>query len=77
MRSTGQIIWVNFYGRKNQGAVCGAAFSVGVIASGLGPLTLAWAKQLSGSFHIGLWIFLAMPIFSAAYVFTAKKPVKQ
>ena len=76
IRTAGQVTWINYYGRKNQGAVCGAALSVMVVASGVGPLPLAWSEQLTGSFNLGLWIFLVLPVLSGLCVFGARKPVK-
>lgn len=76
IRTAGQVTWINYYGRKNQGAVCGAALSVMVVASGVGPLPLAWSEKLTGSFNLGLWIFLVLPVLSALCVFGARKPVK-
>ena len=76
MRTTGQVTWINYYGRKNQGAVCGAALSVMVVASGVGPFPLAWSEKQTGSFNLGLWIFLVLPVLSALCVFGARKPVK-
>ena len=76
IRTAGQVTWINYYGRKNQGAVCGAALSVMVVASGVGPLPLASSEKLTGSFNLGLWIFLVLPILSGLCVFGARKPVK-
>ena len=76
MRTAGQVTWINFYGRKNQGAVCGAALSVMVVASGGGPLPLAWSEKMTGSFSSGLWIFLVLPVLSGLCVFGARKPIK-
>lgn len=77
IRTAGQVTWINYYGRKNQGAVCGAALSVMVVASGIGPYPLAWSEQKTGSFTLGLSIFLILPIISAACVWTARKPTKK
>jgi MFS family permease len=76
IRTAGQVTWINYYGRKNQGAVCGAALSVMVVASGVGPYPLAWSEKQTGSFNLGLWIFLVLPIVSAICVWTAHKPTK-
>ncbi|MFP6621734.1 MAG: MFS transporter, partial [Pirellulaceae bacterium] len=77
MRTAGQVTWINFYGRKNQGAVCGAALAFMVVASGLGPLPLAWSEKQTGSYNLGLWIFLVLPIISGLCVWSARKPVKR
>ena len=77
IRTAGQVTWINYYGRKNQGAVCGAALAVMVVASGVGPYPLAWSKKLTGSFNMGLGIFLVLPLISAICVWTARKPTKK
>ena len=76
MRTAGQVTWINFYGRKNQGAVCGAALAFMVVASGLGPLPLAWSEKQTGSYNLGLWIFLILPIIAGLCVWSARKPTK-
>jgi hypothetical protein len=47
-----------------------------VVASGLGPLPLAWSEKQTGSYNLGLWIFLLLPILSGLCVWSARKPVK-
>ena len=76
MRTTGQVTWINFYGRKNQGAVCGTAFAFMVVASGIGPLPLAWSDELAGGYQAALWAFLSLPLISGLCVWNARKPVK-
>ena len=76
MPTTGQVTWINFYGRRNQGAVCGVALSVMVVASGVGPFPLAWSEKLTGSFSFGLWMFLILPVLSGICVLIAQKPIK-
>ena len=77
IRTAGQVTWINYYGRKNQGAVCGAALSVMVVASGVGPYPLAWSEKQTGSYNLGLSIFLILPVISAICVWTARKPIKK
>lgn len=77
IRSTGTVVWINYYGRLHQGAVRGLAMSFMVAAAAFGPLPLALAKDQLGSYRLALCCFLIMPILAAIAVLTAKMPVKQ
>jgi MFS family permease len=76
LRSTGMVVWVNFYGRKNQGAIAGTAMSISAIASACGPLPLALASDHFGSHQPALVIFLVIAVLAACAVFTARPPQK-
>ena len=73
-RSAGTVVWINYYGRVHQGAVRGMAWSVMILASALGPLPLALSIDHFGSYNPALWLFLALPVFSAIAVMTAQGP---
>ena len=72
MRSTGTVVWINYYGRGNQGAVRGVAFSVMILASAVGPLPLAVSIDHFGSYNPALICFLILPLLSALAVLSAK-----
>ena len=74
MRSTGTVVWLNYYGRAHQGAVRGVAFSVMILAAAIGPLPFALAIDRVGSYNIALLAFVAVPLFAGAVVVTAKPP---
>jgi MFS family permease len=76
IRSTGTVIWINYYGRLYQGAVRGLAMSVMVIAAAFGPLPLAFAKDYLGGYQVVLCSFLLLPLLAAIVVLTATVPVK-
>ena len=76
LRSTGMVVWINYYGRAHQGKIRGVAFSVMILASALGPLPLAVAFDQSGSWTPALLGFLAIPVVSAILVWTAYRPVR-
>jgi len=77
IRSTGMVVWINYYGRQFQGAVRGFAMSIMVIAAAFGPLPLALAKDYLGNYELALLIFLALPAISVAAVLTAAPPAKK
>lgn len=77
IRSTGMVVWINYYGRLHQGAVRGLALSVMVIAAAFGPLPLAMAKDGAGaSYDFALACFLVFPLVAGLAVLTAKTPQK-
>ena len=51
IRSAGCIVWINFFGRKHQGAIQGMSMSIMVLAAALGPVPPALAHDLSGSYE--------------------------
>jgi MFS family permease len=76
IRSTGTVVWINYYGRLYQGAVRGLALSVMVGAAALGPLPLALSKDYSGDYQLALGCFLVLPVLATVAVLSASPPVK-
>lgn len=76
LRSTGMVVWINYYGRAQQGSIRGVAFSAMILASALGPLPFALSFDETGSWTPALLGFLGVPIVSAVLVWTARRPVK-
>ena len=74
MRSTGTVVWLNYYGRAHQGAVRGVAFSVMILASAVGPLPFALAVDWLDSYNTALLAFVTVPLLAGAVVVTAKPP---
>jgi MFS family permease len=74
MRSTATVVWINYFGRAHQGAVRGVAWSVMIMASAIGPLPLAYSIDHYGAYEPALIMFLALPMFAAAAVWTAYPP---
>jgi MFS family permease len=74
LRSTGMVVWLNYYGRAHQGAVRGVAFSVMILAAAVGPLPFALAVDQLGSYNTALAAFVVVPLFTAVLVATAKPP---
>ncbi|MFH1302076.1 MAG: MFS transporter [Planctomycetota bacterium] len=73
-RSTATVVWINYYGRMNQGAVRGVAWSMMILASALGPLPVAMSIDYFGSYNPVLYLFTAMPLVAAAAVWSAHPP---
>lgn len=74
IRSAGSVVWINYFGRQHQGAIQGVSMSIMVFAAALGPVPAAIAKDVTGSYTIALWAFLAIPVCSGIAVLSAKPP---
>jgi len=74
--NTGNVIWANYFGRKNLGSIRGATTWVVGVTSAIGPLPIGLLFDVTGGYTIGLWLYivlLAPMIISAAL---AVKPVR-
>lgn len=74
LRTAGTVVWVNYYGRENQGVIRGAALSSMILAAALGPLPLAMANDYWGSYGSALALFTVLPLLSMGLVLTASQP---
>ena len=77
LRSTGMVVWMNYYGREHQGAIRGIAMAVMILAAAAGPLPLALSMDWFGTYDIALYGFIAIPVAAAAIVVTAEPPRRQ
>ena len=77
IRTAGTVVWVNYYGRENQGVIRGAAYSAMILAASLGPLPLAMANDRWGSYDSALALFAVIPLASMALVLTASQPERR
>ena len=76
LRTAGTVVWVNYYGRENQGVIRGVALSVMIFAAAIGPLPLALANDYWGRYDAALAFFTLVPLLSMALVLTAKRPLR-
>ena len=77
LRTAGTIVWVNYYGRQNQGVIRGAAMSAMILAAAVGPMPLAMSNDMLGTYDPVLIAFVIIPLLSMLLVFSAKKPTRQ
>ncbi|MBQ16301.1 MAG: hypothetical protein CMJ65_04160 [Planctomycetaceae bacterium] len=75
IRTAGTAVWINYYGRTNQGAIRGVAMAAAVVAAAVGPLPLALSLDLTGSYATALAVFAVIPLVSGLLVLTAHRPV--
>lgn len=76
LRTAGTVVWVNYYGRQNQGVIRGAANSGMILAAAVGPLPLAMANDYFHSYQSALLAFMLIPLVSMAWVATATVPTR-
>lgn len=76
-RTAGTVVWVNYYGRQNQGVIRGAAMSSMILAAAVGPLPLAMSNDYLGTYGPVLLVYAVLPLASMALVLTAAQPTRQ
>ncbi len=76
-RTAGTVVWVNYYGRANQGVIRGAAMSTMILAAAIGPLPLAMSNDRWGTYGPVLIAYAIIPLLSMALVYSAKQPVRK
>jgi MFS family permease len=77
LQSTGTVVWVNYYGRKHQGAIRGVALAMMVLAAAVGPLPIALARDYASSETPALALFVVLPLMAAALVTTSRQPKRR
>ena len=55
LMAVSETIWVRYYGRAHLGKIRGSVSTIGVAASGVGPLLLGVGHDVFGSFSQVLW----------------------
>ena len=73
IRTAGTAVWINYYGRTNQGAIRGVAMAAAVVAAACGPLPLAVSWDRTGSYSAALAIFGILPLLAGIVVVTARR----
>jgi sugar phosphate permease len=73
-RSAGTVVWINFYGRANQGVIRGAAMSAMILAAAAGPIPLAMAQDMLGTYTPALIAYFIIPLLSMLLVLSARQP---
>ena len=74
--NTGNVIWANYFGRKNLGSIRGTTMWVVGVTSAIGPLPVGILFDLTGGYTVGLWLYIGLlvPMILAAAL--AVKPVR-
>ena len=75
IRTAGNAVWINYYGRTHQGAIRGVAMAAAVVTAAIGPLPLAVCWDQTGEYTAALWFYAALPLIAGACVLGARRPV--
>ena len=67
------VVWADYFGRENYGAIRGLALSTQVLAQASGPLLSGILYDLSGSYAISLRCFAVLSVLSIVAVLAAGK----
>jgi sugar phosphate permease len=68
------VVWASYFGRRHLGSIAGMASTFTVIGSALGPLPLALAYDLLGSYNQVLTIEAAIPLTLAIANLFVRRP---
>ena len=67
-------LWPRFFGRKHLGSIQGAGTTINVVGASLGPLPLAVAFDLEGSYDTALLALTMLPVACAVAVLFLREP---
>ena len=68
------VIWAEYYGRKNFGAIRGVTLPVQVLAQASGPLIAGFLRDWTHDYNTSLSLFTIFAIIAAGLVFFARPP---
>lgn len=71
------VVWAQFYGRRYLGTITGVTSTIGVAASGIGPMPLGIARDIFGSYEMVLAWFAILPItLAVANLLFSQQPTR-
>lgn len=70
-RIVNSVTWAHIYGRHGLGRIQGSAMMVGITFAAIGPLPLAWLRDLSGGYGIGLLAMAILAFLAAGMIWLA------
>jgi MFS family permease len=71
------LIWPNYYGRQFLGAIRGLTSPFWLAASVGGPMFAAFIYDVSGSYTLAFWVFVACFVVAALLIWLARRPVPE
>jgi MFS family permease len=71
------VTWANYYGRRHLGSISGLATTISRVSSALGPLPLAVAYDLLGSYSVALKVEMVIPLALAAFALFVRPPSRR
>jgi len=75
--AAGAVIWAKYYGRLHLGSTTGAAVSVAIVGTALGPIAMGLARDLMGSYTTFFNLSAFLPLGLAAACLLMRPPVAQ
>lgn len=76
-RTVSGVIWSQLFGRRELGAITGAATTFMVAGSAFGPLPMGWARDRFGSFDEALMVLALLPAMLAILTLLSEKRAAQ
>jgi len=73
---TSGVLWPTYFGRRHIGSIGGAAMTVMVVGSAMGPLPFGLAFDIFGGYSQIIWIMMAFPVFGIVGALLAVPPRK-
>ncbi len=71
------VIWANYFGRQNLGAISGITATFAAASSGVGPLIYGLGRDLAGNYWPSLWISALYPAIMAILILFMQRPRKR
>lgn len=68
------IVWPSYFGRRHLGSIRSVAIASTIASAAIGPLPFGWLFDLTGSYSLGIVVFLALPAISAVAAAAAIPP---
>lgn len=68
------VVWPSYFGRRHLGSIRSVATAGMVASAAIGPLPFGWLFDLTGSYSLGIAVFLASPAISGAAAAAAAPP---
>ena len=70
------VIWPNYFGRAHLGSIRGVAMTGMMAFAAIGPLPFSALFEMTGSFGLAIFAFLALPMLCAVLALLATRPVQ-
>lgn len=71
------VLWPDYFGRKNLGSIRGAATVFMVLGSALGPLPFGISYDLTGGFNGVIYMMMGFTVITSTLSLTLRKPIRQ
>jgi len=73
--ATGAVMWAKYFGRLHLGSITGAAISIAIVGTALGPLAMALARDLMGTYAVFFNLSAFLPLALAVGCLLVRPPI--